>query len=75
MSPLRRATSGFHAHSFRAELLPDRPTHAAREGDAVALCGATVERVFVRQWADGPEVGACSTCKAVAERAMVTVGH
>ena len=64
MSRLRRATSGFHQHGFRAEQVPDRPTHAASVGDNQALCGAPVQHVFLRHWgAAGPEVNACPRCQ------------
>ncbi|MDX6257573.1 MAG: hypothetical protein QOJ11_3907 [Frankiales bacterium] len=68
MSPLRRATSGFHKHNFRAELLPNRPTHAASAGARFALCGASVEHIFVTRWAGGPEINGCAACKAAAIR-------
>jgi len=64
MSPLLRATSGFHKHNFRAELRPNRPTHAASPGDRFALCGASVEHIFVQRWAGGPEIHGCQACKA-----------
>ncbi len=66
MSLLLRATSGFHKHGFRAEMLPNRPTHAASAGDRFALCGASVEHVFVRRWGRGPEIHCCEACKAAA---------
>jgi hypothetical protein len=69
MSPLRRATSGFHQHGFRAELSPNRPTHAALPGAHLALCGASVEHVFTRQWGlTGPDVNGCPSCQAESAR-------
>jgi hypothetical protein len=73
---LRRATSGFHQHGFRAEQVPNRPTHAAAVGGSVALCGASVAHVFVRGWGvSGPEVNGCKSCRReAARRAAVVIG-
>ncbi len=69
MSPLLRATSGFHQHAFRDEQRPNMPTHAAIPGAHFALCGASVEHVFVRRWGtEGPEVGGCAACQSANAR-------
>ena len=68
---LQRATSGFHQHGFRDERRPNMPTHAAVPGARYALCGASVEHVFVRRWgADGPDIGACASCRAENARVL-----
>ena len=74
MKPLRRATSGFHQHGFRAEQVPNRPTHAVPAGAAVALCGAPVAHVFARSWGTaGPDVSACETCQRESARRAAPV--
>jgi hypothetical protein len=65
MMTLNRATSGYHRHNFRAEQLPNRPTHAAVAGAVRAICGAAVTHVFTRRWgSDGPDTGGCQACQA-----------
>ncbi|MDX6228210.1 MAG: hypothetical protein QOI76_1600 [Frankiales bacterium] len=64
MTPLQRATSGFHAHGFGTEQRPNKPTHAAVVGARYAICGASVQHLFLRRWGQaGPDTGGCSACQ------------
>jgi hypothetical protein len=64
MIQLQRATSGFHRHGSGSEQRPNKPTHAAEIGARLAICGASVEQLFLRCWgALGPDTGGCPLCQ------------